>query len=237
MKKACVLSSGGMDSFLLWKLFAPEARQVFVNIRQPYIVKELDAMWAIRKFTGADFDVLEATRIGEGEAPNGIILHRNALLILTAATYYSEILMGVLADEINSDKSPEFFSAMETVLNISHRGQYWNNGVGVEYTVHSPIRSYTKSALVAKYMAAGHAVEPLLATVSCYSAMSGQCGACPSCFKRWVALVNNGIQQKFKSDPLLWAHSQGIIKKATDGTYGKARAQEIMNAVNRGAGW
>lgn len=229
----CILSSGGMDSFLTWRLFAPTAAQVFVNIGQPYLTKEMDALWTINKIYGTKYTIFEATQIGKQQTPEGIILHRNALLILTAATHYNKIIMGVLADEINSDKSVEFFSAMETVLNISHRGQYWNNGIGTEYKIWSPIRQFTKSKLVKLFLDSGDSKPALLATVSCYSGAYGHCGACPSCFKRWVALTNNELTQTFKSDPVEWAAQQGIIEKAKNGIYAPKRAGEILQALRK----
>lgn len=229
--KSCVLFSGGMDSYLAWKLFAPEADLVFIDIGQPYLTKERNAAAAVTVDNSVGLVPLTATQIGAGPAPNGILLHRNALLILTAASYYSDIIMGVVADEINSDKSLEFFDAMEQVLNISHRGQYWNNGVGVEYSIHSPVRRSTKSELVAQYLEHGYATAPLLATVSCYDGEHIQCGKCPSCFKRWVALINNGLRQQFEHDPLEWARDNKILAKAQDGTYAPARADEINRAV------
>lgn len=231
--KQCVLSSGGMDSFLLHRVFVPDAEQLFVDIGQPYLAKEMDAMFACnRDATGPCFKYVIATQVARGPLPaHGIILHRNALLILTAATDYQDIMLGVLAHEINSDKSQEFFTAMEQVLNIGHRGQYWNDGVGAVYQVHSPIRGYTKTRLVKEYLDKGFDPALLLATVSCYSPQPGHCGQCPSCFKRWVALTNNGLKQRFYSDPLQWAEGQGVIKKARDGTYALERAQEVLMAV------
>lgn len=226
--KQCILMSGGMDSYLAWRLFAPQAVPVFVDIGQPYLAKELDAMWDIAPNS---FKYLKATRIAQHPLPSGIILHRNALLILTAASHYSEIILGVLADEINSDKSAAFFAAMETALNISHAPQYWNDNLGQTYKVHSPVRHLTKSALVGQYLAAGLPAKPLLATVSCYSAAPGHCGHCPSCFKRWVALKNNGLQQPFAADPCAWAQGQGILAKAQNGTYSAQRTAEILAAI------
>lgn len=230
-KKTGVLYSGGMDSFLAWKLHAPNAALVFVDIGQKYIAKEYAAVNATSGNTRVV--VVKTMQTGKEEMPSGIILHRNAMLVTAAAFYYNDIIMGVVADEINSDKSPEFMTAMETVLNISHRGQYWNNGEGVEYSVRSPIRDYTKSELVAEYLMQGHNEDTLLKTVSCYAADDGQCGQCPSCFKRWVALTNNGMRQPFQKDPLQWAVEQGIVKKTRDGTYAPRRANEILTAMRR----
>ena len=244
MDAPCVLASGGMDSFLAWRLFRPDAINVFIDIRQPYAGKESNALAAIKtayertaKPLAPPFITMSLSGgpFGRDPMPSGIILHRNALLILAAARLFNDITMGVLADEINSDKSPEFLSAMETVLNISHRGQYWNGGHGVTYNISTPTRDYTKSELVAEYLAQGHPTEPLLATVSCYADDSHgkQCGACPSCFKRWVALTNNGLPGSFTGNPARWGVDNGILRKAMDGTYGERRANEIKQAYQK----
>lgn len=229
--KTCVLSSGGMDSFLLHRLFAPYADQIFVDIGQPYYTKEFDAM---RRLNGTSWILREASQIAKQPDEHGIILHRNALLILTAALTHQEILLGVLAHEINSDKSIEFFEAMATVLNISHLPQYWNNGVGKFYRVHSPIRVFTKSELVKLYVEQKYDVDMLLETVSCYNAQQGHCGACASCFKRWVALTNNYLAQPgWRNHPRKWAEENSVITKALSGVYDKGRSDEILMALER----
>ncbi len=234
MGKAAVLFSGGLDSYLSWKLFAPSADLLFVNIGQPYRSKELLAALNIAHAEGAELQAIQGAPVGESPMPSGIILHRNAHLILSAASAgYSDIMLGVLEGEINSDKSQAFFDSVQAVLNISHRGQYWNDNQGVSYHVHSPIRHLTKSELVDRYIRAGHDPDILLQTVSCYGEEDGHCGECPSCFKRWVAFANNGLREDFKRSPITWATREGIIHKAEDGTYPQRRALEIRSALGK----
>lgn len=239
--RVAILSSGGMDSFLVWAdLHARglDTINVFVDVGQKYRNKERWAWSHLQRGIGAAFKGEE--RLGMNLAPfedltSGIIPNRNAHLILAAASVAPTIALGILYGEINSDKSPEFIQAMTEVLNISNRGQYWNEGIGREHTILTPLAHLTKTEAVAAYLKLGHPSTWLLHTVSCYDATQGHCGECPSCFKRWVALANNQLSQRgtgldFKKHPLSWARATGVIQKAQDGTYSARRAEEIMQA-------
>lgn len=189
MRKA-LLSSGGMDSFLL--AHEPElagAQHVFVDVRQAYRDKEVEAARYVAASVGAELHVVKTINLAQFEhVPTGIIPFRNAELILCAAQYAEALYLGVIADEVNSDKSPEFLAAMTQVLNISHRGQYWTEGR--EFELRTPFREYTKTQLVTRYLERGGSLPHLLKSVSCYDAGAMHCGRCSSCFKRWVALTN-----------------------------------------------
>lgn len=226
-----ILASGGMDSFLLWRLFAEEAINIFVDIDHPYAEKERGAL---RRLTQAvpTFDVLDVKGAPIGKlavGATGIIPLRNAHMLLSAAQYADNLLMGVLEDEINSDKSPEFLLHMEQVLNISWRAQYWTSGR--RFTLKTPLATGSKAHWVDEYLTRGYKIEPLLMTVSCYSDQVGHCGACPSCFKRWVALKLNGIDQYWHADPYLYGLQTDVVTKARDGTYGAVRAAETLKAM------
>ncbi len=184
-----LLSSGGMDSALLAR--RPELKgavHVFVNIGQKYLSKEREAALIVAKNAGAVLHEVKTMQIAQFEHETGIIPFRNAEMILCAAQYGTDIYLGVIADEVNSDKSVEFCKAMEDVLNISHRPQYWTTGK--QFRVLTPVREFTKSQLVAGYLEHGGSLRNLIETVSCYSPSKIHCGQCASCFKRWVALTN-----------------------------------------------
>lgn len=228
-----VLASGGMDSFIAWWLTGREALNVFVDVGHKYAHKEWEAVQRLGERVPRFRNIHTTGRgLGAYELPSGIIPNRNAHLILTAATYGSHIVLGVLHGEINSDKSVDFFRAMQHVLNIGNLPQYWNHGQDIVYRVTSPLRHMTKTEAVRAYLEAKGERSWLLQTVSCYSAFDGHCGACPSCFKRWVALRNNHIPQHFHHDPVVWARETGVLIKAEDGTYDARRANEIKEALN-----
>lgn len=190
-----LLSSGGMDSFLLADRLGPMVKHVFVNVGQEYNEKELAAAKRVAQFAGAQLYYMDGANIAHYSHPTGIIPYRNAELILCAAQHGHEIYLGVIGDEINSDKSPEFIEAMRVVLDISHRKQYWTDGK--QHRIYTPLRNETKSELVGEYLGShgnsDAARHHLLDTVSCYAGDAVHCGRCGSCFKRWVALANNGL--------------------------------------------
>lgn len=206
-----LLSSGGMDSFFVAATI-PNLKHVFVDVGQKYKAKELEAAEAMAQNYGADFVHAKGADLGAYEHESGIIPFRNAELILCAAQHGERIHLGVLHGEINSDKSPEFMEAMSSVLNISHRKQYWTEGK--TFVICTPIRGKTKAELVYDYWRYGakqdvdsEEWQALLSTVSCYSGEDGHCGRCASCFKRWVALnVGTGVDHGhlFNRHPVGW---------------------------------
>jgi 7-cyano-7-deazaguanine synthase in queuosine biosynthesis len=189
-----LLSSGGMDSFFTaWKNTEYPLHHIYVDVGHRYSDKEHEAARRMAKFFKARLTVMKGAQLGRFEHHTGIIPFRNAELILCAAQYGSEINLGVLAGEINSDKSFEFFRAMEDVLNISHQKQYWTQGR--KFTIATPISQYSKAELVKRMWdyCSHNEQDPywkaLMATVSCYDGEHQHCGCCASCFKRWVALT------------------------------------------------
>jgi len=233
LRQPVVLASGGLDSFLCWYIFRPDALNVFVNIDHKYSRKEGKALGNLKEQV-QNFRVVEhkGSKIGPLEdEKSGIIPNRNAELILSAAAYGEDIYFGVIKDEINSDKSPEFIKAMEDVLNISNRKQYWTEGK--TFKIFTPTVGRNKTELIKMYLDEGGIVEHLELTVSCYSDTEHHCGNCPSCFKRWIAFKNNDIPFVTINDPMDFAHKQGIIEKCKDGTYADGRANEIITALGK----
>ena len=221
-----------MDSFLL--AHTPELKgshHVFVDVGQKYAEKEYRAALFVAESCGASLRYVVASKFAMYEHSTGIIPLRNAELILNAAQFGNHIYLGVIADEVNSDKSPEFLAAMKQVLDISNRSQYWTEGT--EYELLTPYREFTKTQLVEQYLGNGGDLQTLLKSVSCYSATEHHCGECSSCFKRWVALTNatgNPDTQFFITHPkflktrLEWAEKlQG---------YPKNRVEEVFRALD-----
>lgn len=227
-----LLSSGGMDSYLLaYELRSKDVIHVFVDIGQKYLHKEKASASALAYEVDANFEIVVGPNIAQYEHHTGIIPFRNAQMIMLAALYGQQIYFGVIADEINSDKSPEFCSAMESVLDISHRKQYWTHGK--KYQILTPFRHYTKSNLVRRFLANGGDLGKLLTSVSCYDAGDKHCGRCASCFKRWVALVNatntdNWVNWGFEKHPYSW--QTPAVWQERFKTYSEDRSTEILSA-------
>ena len=202
-----ILNSGGMDSFFVASM-KPGVQHVFVDIGQKYAAKERVAASHIAAFFGSPLVHVRGAEIGSFEdAASGIIPLRNAELILCAGQFGNIINLGILSNEVNSDKSPEFLRAMELVMNISCRAQYWTEGT--TFSIKTPLGTKSKAQLVKEWAVSCDTAgwEALLQTVSCYSASDSHCGRCPSCFKRWVALrvaVGDDWSFHFQEDPKQW---------------------------------
>jgi 7-cyano-7-deazaguanine synthase in queuosine biosynthesis len=238
------LCSGGVDSYLAWKLFTPDAENVFVTLGHKYEARELAAL---TRLSHSDvsfwYRTVHGPSIGRLETPSGIIPCRNALLLLTAAANVASrpgisscaLHIGALAGEINSDKSPEFCRAVAETLNISWRRQYWTDGV--VFTVESPVRAYTKAQLIRRFVDGGGKPTLLRATRSCYSGgdrdRPEHCGVCPACFKRWVAFRAAGVPDPtdYLQDPVGTPVALQAREKALAGAYDPLRAEETLRAL------
>jgi 7-cyano-7-deazaguanine synthase len=231
-----ILNSGGMDSYLLWYLFFKndeDCLNLFVDLGHKYATKERSAVVALGlRHDTFRVEGVQGPDIGGHEDASGIIPNRNGLLIMQAAMYSEHIHLGVIADEINSDKSADFLSCMQLALNLANRKQYWRTRDS-DYQIHTLLRPYTKSDLVHRYLSCGGKPEDLAVTISCYHPTERHCGDCPSCFKRWAALRNNRIEAShtWGSDPRAWAYANGIVDKCHDGTYAHRRRNEILRAL------
>ena len=228
-----LLSSGGMDSFLL--AHEPKLKgavHVFADIGQQYFRKELKAAQHVAESCGAEFHCVKTLNMAQFEhRPTGIIPFRNAELILCSAQYGEHIYLGIIADEVNSDKSPEFLRAMTQVLNISHRGQYWTEGK--KFHLHTPFKELTKTQLILRYLDRGGDITHLLKSVSCYDGGKEHCGRCSSCFKRWVALTcatGRDYSDTFAQHPGKWKTKEEWHTKL-DG-YPERRVHDVFAAFS-----
>ena len=237
MASKVLLSSGGMDSYLL--ACEPElagAKHVFVDIGQAYIDKELRSAANVAGMAGAELVYMQGARFARYEhKPTGIIPFRNAELLLCAAQHGDEIYFGVIGDEVNSDKSERFCDAMEAVLCISHKRQYWTDGRG--FAIHTPFRGMSKTELVKRYLERDGDMHKLTQTVSCYDGGDMHCGQCSSCFKRWVALTTATGQdaaslQPWAKHPGYWHTREFWAEKLDRPEYERRRFTETMHALD-----
>ena len=183
------LFSGGLDSFIVAKLFAPDVN-LYIDVGESYSEKQL-----------ALLDTLPVenviTRAGpwlqEFVSADGVYLrHRNALFILLAAYYGDEILVGSTVGDAYPDKSVDFRQAMENALNVSY-------GMDI-YVVSSPLANMTKNEVVALYRKTGMPMSDLDKTSSCYHPTEHECMECGSCLRRLVAFAMSGHREDELTD-------------------------------------
>ncbi len=174
-----LMVSGGLDSFLAASHF-PSAKKVFIDWGQPYLSMELEAV--------ADL-YPDAHRVTIGGIPgvdstDPYVPARNLLFACLAARFGTRICFAGMRDEMCADKSPKSFREMSRILTDQCRQPM---------EVFSPFWGLTKSEAVASYIHDGKDPDVLARTISCYGSGSSPCLDCEACFRRFVALVSNGV--------------------------------------------
>lgn len=189
------LFSGGVDSFALWHLLGQPA-PVYVRLGHKYEAAELQTIERLQQSVPAlRVRVVDGPQVGKTEQRDGHIPHRNLLLVTTVAALYQPdvVYLGALRGETSRDKSRHFLGQATRLLSFAEHAPL---------RVEAPARGWTKTQLVRRFLRDfPQQVEALGVTRSCYAASDLPCGRCMACFRRWVAMSNNGIQEEYETNP------------------------------------
>lgn len=229
-----ILVSGGLDSYIAYRL-APEPKVgLWVHLGQPYAVKEEAAIDGLEMRVEK---VLCSIPIIRPTIAQWIIPGRNLLLTTMAAMYGERILLSALDGEMHKyarerDKSPEFYHLTSGLLT------YVFDVSRPETIVETPFAKLSKTEVVALALRRGISTDDLRRTSSCYHATRRNCGECGTCLKRWLAFKNNGIEEDYVSPP--WRNEYAVktiqgIREAMDSGdfshYSEKRCRETLQAL------
>jgi len=236
-----LLLSGGLDSTVAYFYLKPE-RAIYIDLHTKYTKKEIEALDQISQIAGGsglgfDYQVVNGPDLSQFQVGEKAYIPRRNLLLATIAAMYDSkvVLVGIKGDKVE-DKSPCAFAEMSSCMNhISKKG------IDPEVLIDSPFWFWNKEQIVGWFVnkfSYEVALKILKASVSCYWEEPGQCGHCPSCLRKAVALTYNKI------DCLSWFHSpinewSGIkqyIQGMKEGKYDLARS-EAMKKVFTSWGW
>lgn len=198
-----LMFSGGLDSYILWKLYKPD-RVVTCDLQHRYRRKETTA---ISQLVDVDIELREKDRLitdyrlhlGDVEQGSGYIPMRNLFLAMIGSLYGERVMMGTTLGESSRDKDSKFLRNTNKLLKHLY-GRTWGNDKQ-KIDIVFPARYTTKATLVKKYLEAGYPASALNLTVSCYHETKWRCGECNACFRRWVAMRLNGIQEDYDVHP------------------------------------
>jgi 7-cyano-7-deazaguanine synthase len=221
-----LLFSAGLDSFPAWH-FLGKPRALYFDSGHYGRQQEIDTVRTLAAAHGMDLEISAELDLSARATVQGdLIPFRNVLFAMLAA-FRADVIwcIGVKGDH-TADKSPEAFARMSEVL---------TEFAGRPIRVDSPFWDKTKTEIVAWYLAAGLPVEGLLQTFSCATPGDAfvHCGRCPSCLRRWIALVNNGITGTFAHDPWTWERVAAYYVPAmAEGRYPPHRVEEFHLAMS-----
>ena len=232
MKKV-LLYSGGMDSWLIDKLWKPDIK-LYVNMHTKYSDIEL-------KHLPDDVKVVDF-KLGQWEREDNIIPLRNLYLVMVACNITGsddvEICLGATAGDRVLDKSEEFVTKATDLLNYLYTPQWWLPK-GKKVRVNIDFKKYDKSQLLKMYLDSGGDIEAaFLQSFSCYcpDKNNKECWACKPCFRKFVAFENCGYRfSKSVLCKVIPYIKQEIVPQINHGTYGRGANEEtsILRAVSK----
>ena len=235
MKKV-LLYSGGMDSWLMSKLWNPDIK-LYVDMKTKYSENEIKKI----KESGEDVTIVELP-IGQWERDNAIIPLRNMYLAMVACNITEdedvEILIGATAGDRVLDKSPQFCAKANALLNYLYLPQWWLPE-GKKVKINVQYKQYSKSDLLNMYVEQGGDLEEAFkATFSCYEpTKSGkECWSCKPCFRKFVAFEKVGYKfPKKVLNSVIPYINENIVPEIEAGTYGRGKTEEedIMNVMEK----
>lgn len=188
MKKV-QLYSGGMDSYIISKIWDPDVK-VYFDYGIPQNKEEM-------KHLPEDVIVkhLPISEYMQDDGLNTIPL-RNLIFASIAVNYGDEILIGGLKSDVHFDKTEEFARMCTDLFNSVLQ----NDVISHTVKVVTPFRNYTKTDLVYEYLKRGGSIDDVENNSwSCHTPDDGKpCGKCVPCIARAKALKE--AQERFASE-------------------------------------
>lgn len=218
MKKV-LLYSGGMDSYLISKLWKPNVK-LYVDLNSKYSKKEIEHL-------PQDVEVV-SLNLGRWERPDAIIPLRNLYLVMVATNYGDEICLGATAGDRVLDKSYKFAEMASNLLSYLYSPQHWTEGRKIK--INLDFKGLTKEELLRKFLNKGGNIETAWAeSYSCYSGLKEPCFSCKACVRKSAAFFANGFT-KFSPTQVqkLRSYLVPIIQQIKCGTYGRGKKEEEL---------
>ena len=226
--KKILLYSGGMDSWLINKLWNPDIC-LYVNMHTKYSENEISKL--PKNVQVIDFP------LGQWERDDAIIPLRNLYLIMVACNMTEDedvkICLGATAGDRVLDKSEEFVTKANIQLNYLYQPQHWiPKGKKVEICI--DYKGYTKKKLIQQFVAEGGNLEEAFSqSFSCYNPVDGkECWQCKPCFRKFIAFALNGKTFDSNTSRQVIRYIKTYIKPQIDrGNYGRKEEESDIKEV------
>ena len=226
MKKV-LLYSGGMDSWLIDKIWQPD-KKIYINMHTRYSEQEIKKIKALN----TDVEIIDFP-LGQWERDDKIIPLRNLYLPMVVCnitgTEDVDICLGATAGDRVLDKSKEFVEKANDLLNYLYQPQWWIPE-GKKVHINIDFKDKTKEELLQMYVdKGGNLQEAFNNSFSCYEPdeFNHECWSCKPCFRKFVAFESLGF--KFSDDVLhkvIPYIGTNIIPQIKSGMYGRGEKEE-----------
>lgn len=188
MKKV-LLYSGGMDSWLINKLWKPD-KLIYVNMHTEYSELEISRLPECVEII--DFP------LGQFSLPNSIIPLRNLYLYMVACNVTEfedvEVCLGALNGDRINDKSIKFVELLNPLLQYLYEEQQSQPGKNIKVSM--PFKDSSKRELLELYVKQGGTLREVYeSSFSCYhpSVEDKECLSCKACFRKAIPFIVAGM--------------------------------------------
>lgn len=231
-----LLYSGGMDSWLIDKIWKPD-RRIYIDMHTRYSKQEIESI----KLRRNDVEIIDFP-LGQWEREDKIIPLRNLYLPMIICNITGEedvdICLGATAGDRVLDKSKDFVAKANDLLNYLYQPQWWIPN-GKKVNINIDFKDYTKEDLLQKYLEMGGDLDTAFnESFSCYEPdeKGNVCYACKPCFRKFVAFETMGY--KFSEDVLrkiIPYINTEIVPQIKNKTYGRGEKEEqaILDVVEK----
>lgn len=184
MKKV-LLYSGGMDSWLIDKLWKPDVKLHF-DIGTKNNIEE-------NKRMPKDVEIVKLDLARYEDKERNYLLPLRNLFFVEMASYYGDIIcLGATGSSTHYDKGEKFARMTEELVNYLYSEAY-----DKKIKIVMPYANKTKTDMLKEYLQNGGDIQKAWdETFSCYNPDEdgNPCMKCPSCLKRIEAFRNNGYE-------------------------------------------
>jgi len=214
MSKKVLLYSGGMDSWLIDKLWKPDVRIFFdTGVDYDKVVKDnMPSDVIIYPLPISNFELKESK----------LLPLRNMLFLEIASYYGDEICLGAVNGDKHFDTQPDFLSKLENIINELYSEIELISNDSKQIKIITDFNNYTKYDLLKEYLEQGGDIDRAFdETFSCYTPNNDkECLHCPSCFRKCVPFILLGKT---------FTEEQKLKLKSFVNTYVKYNISEFEN--------
>lgn len=201
MTKTALLFSGGLDSFIAHRRYETieiEHDLIMLDCGTKTNKYEQKNLQFVQPYLKQKPKLVTAPDIAKYEEDSGFVPLRNLVFAaLPVMEGYDVVDIAAVKGEGSLDKSPKFFKDTSDLFSYM---------LDKPIRIHSSVDHLTKTSLVKRAQRSyGVYNYELQTTSSCYNpwdTVTGQCGRCQACVRRWVAMVLNDIYEPYDSNPL-----------------------------------
>lgn len=229
MKKV-LLYSGGMDSWLISKIWKPDVL-LYIDIHGRYSKEE-------RKRLPSNAVIVDMPFLGEQEQDDSFIPMRNLYFLMIASHYGDTLCLGATLGDGSKDKSTKFLEETEATLKDLWDDKKCHKNISVE----TRFSKMSKGQIIDEYLQLAGTLEEIKEqTFSCYTPVNGhECMNCYPCFRKFAMLYSRGCEYTKEERRKIYEYvKREVIPTKEQGGYSgtyyterKGESEDLIKAVN-----